>query len=529
MQTLTTRIVDSSGNPFTVEVPQPVLAQMGRRARLSIDAARDSEEFRRHWANADRLDADSSHSKAVRHKLISRSRYEADSNGYYDGTLSTHCNTVVGTGPKLRMLTKNKPFNQLVERDFGVWSERVGLARKMWCMYHAYLMDGETFAVMQTNPGLPGNVKLDFQPLEAEQVQTPYIPIHQKGHIDGIRFDRWNNVQYYDVLEEHPGSTNQVNINLQPIPVRARDMLHLFPMKRPGTHRGKPAMTSTLNLGASSRRVREATVAKVETQADFTVLLKSLYPPTDLDTADPMDAFEIEKRMAVTLPNNLEAQQLKNDTPGANYGEFNRLQVGELGRPISMPVNLGLGDSSTYSFASGKLDTICYFRGCDVDRAMIALLLLDRLFAEFFREWRLVNTGIEIDEEDMGPVHQFDWPAYPIIDDVADARATDTRLKNGSTTLRQVYTNRGQDYEDELQVMAEDTFGEASEENIAKCRQINVLNNTSAQAIPFVAHLLGITLPAPTQQASESAAMAGLTRQLKRLEAQLSELEISGG
>lgn len=513
MQSIPTRIVDSSGNPFTVEVPQPVLAQMGRKARASIDAARDTTEFARHWANADQLDADSSHRKDVRHKLMHRSRYEADSNGYYDGILSTHCNMTIGVGPKLRMLTKNKNFNQLVEREFATWADRIQLRRKLWCMYHAYLMDGEAFAVMQSNPSLPGPVQLDLMLIEADQVQTPYIPIQDRGKIDGITFDAFNNILYYDVLEQHPGSMNHVLLNLEPVKVPAPYMLHLFPMKRPGVHRGKPAMTSTLNLGATSRRVREATVAKVETQADFTVLLKSLYPANELDEPEAMDAFEIEKRMAVTLPNSVEAQQLKNDTPTANYGEFNRLQVSELGRPISMPVNLGLCDSSTYSFASGKLDTICYFGGVEVDRTDINLLLLDRIFAEWFREWRL--TG---DQADMGPAHRFDWPAKPIIDDRAEAGATDTRLKNGSITLRQVYSNQGLDLEDELLVMAEDYFGDSSEENVNKMREVLLYTHFPA-AKPE---------PAPAAPATEQSAMASLTRQLKRLEAQLAELEITG-
>ena len=53
--------------------------------RATYDAARTTDEFKNHWANADALDADSANSKAVRATLVQRSRYEVGNNGYADG------------------------------------------------------------------------------------------------------------------------------------------------------------------------------------------------------------------------------------------------------------------------------------------------------------------------------------------------------------------------------------------------------------------------------------------------------------
>src|SRR5678815_1880454 len=86
--------------------------------RASYDAARTSTEFQNIWANADRFDADSSHSKEVRHTLISRSRYETGSNGYSDGIAQTYATDTVGCGPNLRMQTGSDGFNRMVELEW---------------------------------------------------------------------------------------------------------------------------------------------------------------------------------------------------------------------------------------------------------------------------------------------------------------------------------------------------------------------------------------------------------------------------
>lgn len=478
------------------------------RAKLSYDAARNGNDLDNHWRFADALDSDAANSKTIRHRLIHRSRYESGSNGYYAGILRTHCNFLVGTGPTLRMLTGNRDFNQLVEREFHAWAEEIQLRRKLWCMAHARFADGECFAVLQNNPGLKNRVQLDVMPIEAEQCQTPLLPTFEVGYIDGIRFDTYGNVQWYDVLEVHPGSEQYVYYQ-DPVRVAPQNMLHWFQLVRPGAHRGKPDCTPSLNVGATSRRHREATVGAAETAASIGALLTSTLNPAGNDEPDPVAPFtsvEWAHRMLTAAPMGWQATQMKGEHPNAQYSDFHRLQISEQARPLSMPYNVAASDSSTYSFASGKLDTLGYFAEIDVDRADCNDLVLNRIFAAWFREWTIVAS-----RRDIPPLHQWDWPRKPVVDAVAEETAKDKKLKNGSITLRQVYSDEGKDYEDELQVMAEDWFGDATEENLAKARQLNVLRNLPPHAVPYAAAMLGLpaaAAPAPptTEEATDGQA-----------------------
>jgi capsid protein len=301
-----------------------------KRAKLSIDAARSGTDLDNHWKFADGFDADVSYSPSVRANLRKRSRYEQTSNAFYSGIIATHINMLIGVGPTLRMLTGNRNFNQLVERRFAAWQQATHFRRKLWAMAHAMIGDGETFAVLNTNPSLNVNdVQLDFQPIEAEQCQSPYGNIDPL-RIDGIYRDQFNNIVAYDILPYHPGGNFQATVagvayGFEPITIPASQVLHWFKLARPGAHRGIPALTSGLNTGAYHRRFREATVAAAETAADIGAMLTSTLGPAGDSEPDPVAPFstvEFVKRMLMVAPMGWDAKQMKGEHPNAQYAEL---------------------------------------------------------------------------------------------------------------------------------------------------------------------------------------------------------------
>jgi capsid protein len=431
-------------------------AQPRRRSiEASYDAARDSDEFKNYWANADHLNADSSNSKMVRGKLVSRSRYEVGNNGYSDGMTQTHANFLVGVGPTLRMQSKTAGFNTAVEVVWNGWAKAVQFRRKLWCQAHAKTQDGEGIGLVRTNPGVAHPITLDFVLVETEQCQTPQLPYGSAGYIDGIRFDEFGNPLWYDVLPYHPGGPFSFSSFGIPEQVPAKFVLHWYMLRRPGQHRGVPEFKSTLNTGAASRRFREATVAAAETAADLgAALLKTGFQPDEIDAVSPMSTLELQKRMLTALPAGWDAVQMKGEHPNATYESFNRQQINETARPKSIPYNLAACDSSSYNYASGRLDHQTYFLALDVEREDANDLVLDPLFALWWQEACLA-FGWNADPFSPPP-HKWDWPKHPVADLKAEAIASDTKLRNGSLYPSQVYADAGKDFEDELPKMAAD-------------------------------------------------------------------------
>ena len=318
------RLLDEFGREIASKKPAPVVQAIQKPRRpveATYDAARDTTDMQHYWANADAYDADSANSKAVRAKLVHRSRYEVANNGYADGIVQTHANYVMGTGPTLRMKTQNKRLNAMIEAAWQEWSKAVQLRRKLWCMTHAKVQDGESFGIMRNNPRLRSRVDLDIVLVETEQVTSPRIIPYAVGYIDGIRYDEFGNPISYDVLKYHPGGQFAWSGTAAET-IAAKWMLHWFQMRRPGQHRGVPEFRSTLNVGASSRRWREATLAAAETAADYAAIIQTNLTPDGADQVGPLTTVDFDKRMMTALPMGWEVQQMKAEHPGTTYEAF---------------------------------------------------------------------------------------------------------------------------------------------------------------------------------------------------------------
>jgi capsid protein len=429
------------------------------RVRASYDAAQTNSENRNYWANADHFDADSANCQSVRETLVARSRYEVANNGYSDGIAQAYCNSIVGKGPTLRMQTGSENFNRMVEAEWYRWTQAVGLRRKLWCMAHAKHTDGEAFAVIRRNPRLKHRVKIDLVLYETDHFRTPSINGFEDGEIDGLRFDEFGNVETYNRLLRHPGSNTYYGVFGEAEQIPADFVLHWFKLRRPGQHRGVPECASTLNAGAAARRYREATIAAAELVADFTMFIKTTFAADDSPVANPFEETEIKKRMLTALPEGYDAFQPKAEQPTSTYGEFNKSLIAEQARPKCMPYNVAAADSSGHSYASGRLDHHPYHQSLDVDREDGNDLVLNKLFARWFEIAVFTYGWLGGDPDAIGNIeaamaHSWDWPKHPVADLQAEASSNQVRLQTGALTLTKLYADAGEDFEDELIVMA---------------------------------------------------------------------------
>lgn len=474
-----------------------------RPLRGTYDAARTTDHNSNYWANSDTYDADSANSKEVRATLVQRSRYEIGNNGYADGIAQTYATDLIGVGPNLRMQTTSAGFNRLVETEWYNWSKAIQFRRRLWCMAHAKYSDGEAIAVMRRNPGVRHPIPLDLLLYETEQCQTPYPSFAEQGYIDGIRFDEFGNPIWFDILKQHPGTTNAIQLDLTPEQVPADRVLHWFKLRRPGQHRGVPEASSTLNTGAAARRWREATLASAETAADFSVFLRTNFQPDQIASVTPMSTLSIQKRMMTALPEGWSAEQMQAQHPNATFEAFHDQLINEQARPISMPKNKARCDSSQYNYASGRLDHQTYYAALDVERQDANDLVLDPLFGVWF-DLAIVRFGwlggVPEAISTAARAHLWDWPKHRVADVEAEANANRTKLESGQIGLHQLYSDSGFDLDDEVAKMAA-SFG-VTEDDIRRRLLEQIL--PAAKASPAV--------PNPPKQQVDDGVSALLAR-----------------
>jgi hypothetical protein len=141
--------------PIVGRIPNMVRHNRGETLEARYDAAQTTETNARHWSMADLLNADESNSPHVRSTLRTRARYEClQANSYGRGIVETLSLDLVGSGPRIQVLTDNEKANSIIQNSFHRWMRRAKIARKLRTMRLAKCVDGEAFAEMVTNPNL---------------------------------------------------------------------------------------------------------------------------------------------------------------------------------------------------------------------------------------------------------------------------------------------------------------------------------------------------------------------------------------
>ncbi len=428
-----------------------------RVIRGRYDAAATTTDNFRHWANADGLSADAANSPAVRRILRNRARYETANNSYARGIVNTLANDVIGTGPRLQMLSEDAVANRDIEAEFMRWSKAVRLAEKLRTMRMAQATDGEAFAILINNPKLPTTIQLDLRLVEADQVTTPAAFSVSRNAVDGIVFDRFGNPVEYHILKEHPGG-ERANLRLEYSRLPAESVLHLFRADRPGQHRGIPDITPALPLFAQLRRFTLAVLAAAETAADFAGILYTDAPAGgEADAAEPFEPIELEKRALLTMPGGWRMSQLEAEQPTTSFAEFRRQILNEIARSLSMPLNVAAGDSSGYNYASGRLDHQTYFKAIRVEQAHVECVVLDRILTAWLDEAALLPGLLPDSWGPIGDVpRSYFWDSWEHIDPLKEANAQSVRLTGHITTLASEYARQGRDWETELRQRAKE-------------------------------------------------------------------------
>jgi lambda family phage portal protein len=435
------------------QTPRPAVVPV---VRAKYDAAERGDDYK-HWANADAFAADAALSPMVRRTMRNRARYERANNSYLAGISATLANDLIGTGPRLQLDIGDDDAARQVERLFFDWGWLVDLPAKLRTMREALVTDGEAFALMISNPRLDG-VQLDLRLVEAEMVATPTELMSQSitpegNTVDGMEFDAVGNVVAYQVLNYHPGSNFRVNtLEFQRVP--ASQMVHWFKASRPGQHRGVPEVAPALKLFGQLRRYTEAVIAAAETAADLAAFIHSNSPAAEVDEVDAFAALEISKRTLTTLPEGWDISQLKAEQPTTQYPSFVRCILNEIARCLQLPYNVAALDSSSYNYASGRMDHQVHAMNQRVERDQLERTMLDRVLAAWVNEAALAGVlpaGLPpFSEWNWGWV----WDGKDHVDPAKEANAAETRLRTHTTTLAAEYARQGKRWDVELRQRA---------------------------------------------------------------------------
>lgn len=413
----------------------------------AYDAARTTRNNQRHWGYADYKSADLDANQAVRKQLRIRARYQFNNNSYCKGIVSTIANDVVGTGAKIQVNSANDSFSDKVEKDFTEWCKAVGLAEKLRTAESCKIVDGQAFLLLTTNPKLNNTVKLDIQLIDADRVTSDVVSFTDPV-IDGMELDRYGNVINYTVYDKHPSENCLAKLQN----IKAKYMVHLFCSDRAGQHRGVSQLAPALELFAQLRDWTQATLTAAQTAACITAFIQTDAPAGgQAEQIEPLETIPLEQGQLMTLPAGWKFSATKAEQPVSTYAQFKDEIISEIGRCLNIPYNICKCDSQNASYASSRLDTQIYFKTIKLEQQYIIRNCLQRIFQAWLQQYTLNGAVILPQFEhcfmfEMGMVEHSDPQKM--------ANAQSIQLKNLTTTLAEIYAEKGKDYEKELRQIA---------------------------------------------------------------------------
>lgn len=297
-------------------------------------------------------DVDLNHEK--RADVRNRARKTVRNAPFARKLVNNYANNVIGMGIRLQMLTDDEDLNREVEDSFTEWADEVQLAEKLRLMTMAKVQDGETFAILYTNPKLKHRVQLDLQIFECDRVRSLDCRMDDPQNIDGVHIDRFGNPISYDICKTHPGG---YVFDMEMQSFEAKHVVHWFKRDRPEQHRGVSEIMAGLDLFDMLADMNRATLIAAINAAKLSALIKTDLPASGM-AADIPDGFRMPlyAGTAAGIPGGWDVCQLKPEQPTSRHAEFVRSVLTEIGCCCMMPVHILMGDSSQHNYASMRGD-----------------------------------------------------------------------------------------------------------------------------------------------------------------------------
>jgi capsid protein len=274
--------------------------------------------------------------------------------------------------------------------------------------------------------------------------------VANENEIDGIRFDEHGNPVLYRLLDYHPGDHRQFLASRAGDWKKAEFILHYFSPLRPGQVRGVSELTPALSLFGELRQFTKAVLMAAARAAEIAGVMQTTLLPDGAaaELSDPLTTIEAVRNAIVSLPEGWTLSQLKAEQPTTTYDMFKREIINEIARCLSIPYNIAACDSSSYNYASGRLDHQTYDRSIEVERADVRAMVLDRIYAAWLEEYAAV-AGLGKPQVAELSDHEWHFAGRGHVDPNKEASADETRLRNGTLTRARYWAKQGADWKRE--------------------------------------------------------------------------------
>lgn len=433
----------------------PKWALQRKRSRMALDLLQRSYEGATTGRRSQGWKKSNADANAVNYSAIGPMRMVArslvENNPYAESALSTIADHAVGWGISPTEAPEIwKKWAETTACDADGRNDLYGLTK---LVVRTAVESGECLVRKRMRrPGDGFPLPMQLQVLEPDYIDTlkDQIELPNGGRItQGVEFNAIGQRVAYWLFREHPGSMTLRSTESQRIP--AEGVLHVYRIKRAGQVRGVTWFAPVILRFKDFDDFEDATLMKQKIAACLAVLV------TDADGAGaPLGVGEADSQI-----DSLEPGMIRNIPPGQtvtvvdppnvrDYDAYTKNQLRAIATGLGVSYEDLTGDYTGMPFSAARMSRLRHqSRVEDWRWQMIVPQFLDPVWA-----WMVEVAGV------MGikVPEQTEWnaPPLPFIDPAAEGQAIMKNVRSGIQTLKQAIRERGLNYEEHLDELAQD-------------------------------------------------------------------------
>ncbi len=308
------------------------------------------------------------------------------------------------------------------------------------------------------------SVPLQIQLLESEMCPYHLNQTAPNGNeiMNGIELDFRGKRAAYWFYQTHPGDAAIETANGgQPVRIPASEVLHIYPLKRPGQMRGVPLVTPALVKLFFLDQYDDAELERKKVAAMFAGFISSPAPedvvPVDgMDDEAPGGNVGLSGLEPGTLQTLLPGEDVKFSEPadvGGSYEAFQYRQLLALFSAMGVPYTLGTGDLKRANYSSLRGAVVEFRRKLE---QMQHNVIVQQLCAPIWRRW--MNDAVLVGAlampadyvEAFRRYQRCKWipPRYDWVDPLKDRQAEKLAVDAGFKSRSDVIEAEGSDPEE---------------------------------------------------------------------------------
>lgn len=445
--------------------PQRGLTRLAWRDALRHYDAGDNSRLNQNWrvvnASAEHTD------RYSRDTVRARARDLERNSDMLGGVLGAFVRNVVGGGFTLQAETGDTELNQQIEKLWAQWCKKrncdvtgtQSLSQMLRMAVRRKKVDGGMLFVKRYTGG--GVLPFKLQAMEVDELDGSTIVAHEKGNrvCGGIEYTPYNKpVGYWFRQYSIDGITAP-----EPVYIDAKDVIFYFSKRRPSQLREMSDMTQTLTRIRDANEFMVAEDTKQRVQASVALAIKRINPQglgrVNADKAGNKGYTRqmFTPGMVTELAAGDEVQLINPQGQASDASTYIKLlqRLVASGQGLSYEAVARDMSGSTYSSTRQNLieDGMTY-----ADEVELLVEVIDEIYESFLISAVLADKVPIPDfweRKDTFFAHEWVKPPKPWIDPAKEATATQTAMRTGQKTFKQIAAENGKDWRDQVDDIAE--------------------------------------------------------------------------